>query len=239
MHHPGGVAGASRRPSCRLLARRSAGVVGEAVSPGHQTVAKTALRPNFVRVFGKLQPREDIDYTYSDSQEVVVRIPISYPKDKTADYDYYFLSDSGRFGGPYFEPSPSPIGPSAPSGPGGIRRPLVREPFFRQAPGVAGPEGTAPALGGGARPAPLVPVLPEQRRRTGKLTASHRLRSLSGLSRRINSFPPSLSSDLAQRTGEKVDLLPFTDLLDANQIVLASAPSQALKDLAAAKRHPD
>ncbi len=47
-------------------------------------------------------------------------MPITYPRHTTPNYDYYFLSDSGRFGGPHFEPSSQPDRPQRAAAPEGF-----------------------------------------------------------------------------------------------------------------------
>ncbi|MCJ7823240.1 MAG: hypothetical protein MUQ26_09235, partial [Armatimonadetes bacterium] len=67
------------------------------IQPPPTVFARPALiRPDLIRVIGALKPRDDVDYTYSDAQSVVVQLPITYAKETTPNYDYYFLSDSGR-----------------------------------------------------------------------------------------------------------------------------------------------
>ena len=189
------------------------------------------LRPGLIHAIGTLQPRKDVDYTYSGRQQLVVRLPISYPKGKAEGYDYYFLSDSGRFGGPYFEPSPLPDRPQRAAAPAGF------DGLWYESHSV-GKRLVWPApkslrlrweVESGLRPSCRFSLTSGE---GGKLTAHLSYDLYPDFSTRQLA---ALAANLAKTTGEKVDLLPFPDLLDANQIALASG-SQALKDLVQAKR---
>ena len=189
------------------------------------------LRPDLIRVIGTLRPREDIDYTYSASQQLVAQIPISYPKAKTQNYDYYFLSDSGRFGGPYFEPSPLPNRPQRAEAPEGFAGYWYESHSFGKRLVWPAPKGLRLRweVESGLRPSCRFSLTSKE---GGKLTAhvsydlypEFSMRQLDGI-----------VADLGKQTGEKVDLLPFTDLLDANQVALSSG-NQTVKDLVAAKQ---
>jgi hypothetical protein len=213
---PAGQAGTtSQRPSLRTI----------------RPVAKAALRPDFVRVFGELRPREDIDYAYSDTQEVVVRIPISYPKDKTPDYDYYFLSDSGRFGGPYFEPSTVPNRPGRAEPPQDFTGPWYESHSFGKRLVWAAPKHLRLRweVESGLRPSCRFSMTADgQGRSTGHIT--------------YDLYPDFSTRELEAavealraRTGEAIELLPFPDLIDANQITLA-AGNPAMQKLIAARQ---
>jgi hypothetical protein len=194
-------------------------------------VSRAALRPDLIKVFGELKPREDIDYAYSETQELVTRIPISYPKGKTADYDYYFLSDSGRFGGPYFEPSAAPNRPVRAEPPQGFSGLWYESHSFGKRLVWPAPKELRLRweVESGLRPSCRFAMTTDaQGKPTGHITYD---------------LYPALSARelqaaveaLKARTGEAVDVLPFPDLLDANQIVLASG-NPALQPLIAARR---
>jgi hypothetical protein len=189
------------------------------------------VRPDLIRVIGTLKPREDIDYTYSDRQEIVVRLPISYPKAKTPDYDYYFLSDSGRFGGPYFEPSAVPNRPQLAASPAGFTGTWYESHSFGKRLIWAAPPGLRLQweVESGLRPSCRFSLTSDE---AGKLTAHLTYDLFPDMSMRQLA---AATAEMARRTGEQVDLLPFPDLIDANRIVLASG-SPALRDLVAAKR---
>ena len=213
---PAGQAGTvSQRPALRTV----------------RPVAKAALRPDFVRVFGELRPREDVDYAYSDTQDVVVRIPISYPKDKTPDYDYYFLSDSGRFGGPYFEPSAVPNRPGRAEPPQGFSGPWYESHSFGKRLVWPAPKELRLRweVESGLRPSCRFSMTADsQGKSTGHIT--------------YDLYPDFSTRELEAavealraRTGEAIELLPFPDLIDANQIALASG-NPAIQKLIAARR---
>jgi hypothetical protein len=209
------------------------GVRGPLVISPTSPVNRGAIlkRPDILRVIGPLRPREDVDYAYSDSQPLAVQIPISYSKVKTPNYDYYFLSDSGRFGGPYFEPSPLPNRPQRAEAPTGFSGYWYESHSFGKRLIWPAPKNLRLRweVESGLRPSSRFSLTSGE---GGKLTAhltydlypDFSMRQLSGL-----------VADLVRQTGEKVDLLPFPDLLDANQIVLSSG-GQTLQDLVAAKR---
>ena len=212
---PAGQAGAPQKPSIRTV----------------RPVMKASLRPDFARVFGELKPRQDIDYTYAEAVEVVTRIPISYPKAKTADYDYYFLSDSGRFGGPYFEPSAAPNRPVRAEAPQGFAGLWYESHSFGKR--LVWPAPKALRLrwevASGLRPSCRFSMTADgQGKPTGHITYDL-YPDLS--TREIQAAAEALKA----RTGETVDVLPFPDLLDANQIALASG-HPALQQLVAARR---
>ncbi|MCK7468556.1 MAG: hypothetical protein MZU91_10945 [Desulfosudis oleivorans] len=194
-------------------------------------VTKAALRPDVLRVFGELRPREDIDYAYSDTQEVVARIPVSYPKDKTPDYDYYFLSDSGRFGGPYFEPSAVPNRPQRAEPPQGFSGPWYESHSFGKRLVWAAPKELRLRweVESGLRPSCRFSMTADsQGRSTGHITydlyPAFSTRELE-----------AVVEALRARTGEAIELLPFPDLIDANQIALASG-NPAIQKLIAARQ---
>lgn len=192
---------------------------------------RAALRPDLVAVFGELKPRGDVDYTYSETQEVVVRLPLSYPKGKTADYDYYFLSDSGRFGGPYFEPSAAPERPVRASPPEGFSGLWYESHSFGRRLVWPAPKELRLRweVSSGLRPSCRFSMTSDgQGRATGHI-AYDLYPALS--SRELRAAVEALKA----RTGESVDVLPFPDLLDANQITLA-AGGPALQPLAASRR---
>jgi len=176
-----------------------------------------------------LRPREDIDYAYSDAQEVVVRIPISYPKDKTPDYDYYFLSDSGRFGGPYFEPSAVPNRPGRAEPPQGFTGPWYESHSFGKRLVWAAPKELRLRweVESGLRPSCRFSITADaQGKSTGHIT--------------YDLYPDFSTRELEAavealkaRTGEAIELLPFPDLIDANQITLASGNPAVQKLIAA------
>ena len=184
------------------------------------TFDRTAMRfrPDLVRVFGTLKPREDVDYSYSNEQQLITRIPVSYSKSKTPNYDYYFLSDSGRFGGPYFEPSSAPQRPQLAQAPVGLPVTWYESHSF------------------GRR---LVWPAPKEMRlcweAESDLRPSCRFSLAGGADGKMTAhitydlypdFPlrPLIGAveELAKRTGETIDLLPFPEILDANRIAFAS-----------------
>lgn len=192
---------------------------------------QAALRPDLVRVFGDLKPRTDVDYSYSAAQELVVRIPVSYPKGKTQDYDYYFLSDSGRFGGPYFEPSAAPNRPVRVEPPQGFSGLWYESHSFGKRLVWPAPKELRLRweVESGLRPSCRFSMTSDA---LGK-TMGHIVYDLyPGLpARQIQAAVEALKA----RTGEAVDVLPFPDLIDANQITLASG-NPALQQLVAARR---
>ncbi len=202
------------------------------VKPAPAILARpTLLRPDLIRVIGALKPRDDIDYTYSDSQQLVARLPITYPKATTPNYDYYFLSDSGRFGGPYFEPSTQPDRPQRADPPEGFSGYWYESHFFGKRLVWPAPRKLRLAwdVESGLRPSCRF-----------SLTSGEEAALIAHISYDLH---PDFSmhqlsaavADLAGRTGEKIDLLPFTDVLDANQIQLASG-GQTVQDLIAEGR---
>jgi hypothetical protein len=213
---PAGQTGAgSQRPALRSI----------------KPVTKAAFRPDVIRVFGELRPREDIDYAYSDTQEVLGRIPVSYPKGKTPDYDYYFLSDSGRFGGPYFEPSAVPNRPQRAEPPQGFAGPWYESHSFGKRLVWAAPKGLRLRweVESGLRPSCRFSMTADsQGRSTGHITydlyPDFSTRELE-----------AAAETLRVRTGEAIELLPFPDLIDANQIALASG-DPAIQKLIAARQ---
>jgi|GEM_PF-2172149 len=246
---PRPAAAKTTTPAIRTISpvRRSAAVAKRAPTPAAQSkpagtspqrsiplkagpTVKAVLRPDVVRVFGELRPREDIDYVYADTREVVARIPISYPKDKTPDYDYYFLSDSGRFGGPYFEPSDAPARPQRAEPPEGFTGPWYESHSFGRRLVWPAPRELKLRweVESGLRPSCRFSMTTDgQGRMTGHIT--------------YDLYPDFSSRELQaaveslkKRTGEAVDLLPFPDLIDANRILLASA-GPAMQNLAAEK----
>jgi len=201
--------------------------IGRTIRP----VARTAIRPDLIKVFGELKPREDVDYAYSETQELLTRIPISYPKGKTADYDYYFLSDSGRFGGPYFEPSAAPNRPVRAEAPQGFSGLWYESHSFGKRLVWPAPKELRLRweVESGLRPSCRFSMTTDaQGKPTGHITYD---------------LYPDLSARelqaavdaLKARTGEAVDVLPFPDLLDANQIGLAPG-NPALQPLVTARR---
>ncbi len=189
------------------------------------------LRAGLVRVIGTLKPREDINYAYSAARELVARIPIGYSKANTPSYDYYFLSDSGRFGGPYFEPSTQPDRPVRAAAPEGFSGPWYESHYLGRRLVWPAPRGLRLRweVESGIRPSCRFSVTTGE---GGALTAhlsydlypDYSLRQLS-----------SAVAALSQQTGEQITLRPFTDLLDANQLVFSSG-NQTLRDLIAAGR---
>ena len=69
-------------------------------------VEVSKLRPFSPTWIGTLKPRKDLTYEWSDKTMTKSRIPISYTKKNTASYDYYYLSGSGRWGGPFLNTDP-------------------------------------------------------------------------------------------------------------------------------------
>jgi len=186
------------------------------------------LRADLIRVIGTLKPREDIDYTYSGDQEIVARLPITYAKATTPHYDYYFLSDSGRLGGPYFEPSSQPDRPLRADPPGEFTGYWYESHFFGKRLVWPAPRGLRLSwdIESGLRPSCRFSLTTGE---DGQLIAhiSYDLYpdfSVRGLSAAV--------ADLSLRTGEEIDLLPFTDVIDANQMALSSG-NQTVQDLIA------
>jgi hypothetical protein len=194
-------------------------------------MARTAVRPDLIRVFGELKPREDIDYAYSEAQEVLARLPIGYPKGKAADYDYYFLSDSGRFGGPYFEPSAAPNRPVRAEAPAGFSGLWYESHSFGKRLVWPAPKELRLRweVESGLRPSCRFSMTTDaQGRSTGHITYDlYPVLSARELQAAVDA--------LKARTGEAVDVLPFPDLLDANQIALASG-NPVLQPLVTARR---
>ncbi len=193
--------------------------------------ATAVLRPDMVRVIGTLKPRADVQYEYSAQQELIVRVPITLPKDTTANYDYYFLSDSGRFGGPYFEPSSQPDRPQRAAAPEGFLGYWYESHFYGRRLVWPAPAGLRLAwdVESGLRPSCRFSLSSDQE---GLLTAHISYDLYPDFSMRQLS---QIVADLEQRTGEEVQLLPFTDVIDANQIELQSA-NPFVQDLVAAKQ---
>ncbi len=195
-------------------------------------IARPALlRPDLVRVIGTLRPRDDIDYTYSETQELVVSIPTTCPRPTTPNYDYYFLSDSGRFGGPYFEPSTQPDRPQRAEAPEEFSGYWYQSHYFGRRLVWPAPRSLRLAwdVESGLRPSCRFSLSSDEE---GALTAhiSHDLYpdfSLRQLSAALD--------DIASQTGEQIELLPFTDLIDANQMALQSG-GQTVQDLIADSR---
>jgi len=193
--------------------------------------AQIKMRPDLIRVIGELKPREDVDYTYSGQQEMVVRIPITYPKPKTPLYDYYFLSDSGRFGGPYFETSPNPNRPQRAEPPEGFSGYWYESHFLGKRLVWPAPKELRLSwdLESGMRPTCRFSVLPNNK---GGLTAYLTYDLYPNFStRQLQAAVEALE----KRTGEKIDLLPFTDVLDANQMTFSSG-NPVLRSMVEAKK---
>jgi hypothetical protein len=199
------------------------------VKPSSAILATPLLaRPDLIRVIGTLKPRDDIDYTYSEAQQLVARLPITYPKATTPNYDYYFLSDSGRFGGPYFEPSTQPDRPQRADPPEGFSGYWYESHFFGKRLVWPAPRELRLAwdVESGLRPSCRFSLTSGEE---ATLTAHISYDLYPDFSMRQLS---AAVADLAERTGEKTDLLPFTDVLDANQIELASG-NQTVQNLIA------
>jgi len=199
------------------------------VKPAPAILARPALiRPDLIRVIGALKPRDDVDYTYSETQSVVVQLPITYAKETTPYYDYYFLSDSGRFGGPYFEPSSQPDRPQRADPPEAFSGYWYESHFFGKRLVWPAPRALRLAwdVESGLRPSCRFSVTSGEE---GRLTAHISYDLYPDFSMRQLS---AAVADLSQRTGETIDLLPFTDVLDANQIELESG-NQTVQDLIA------
>jgi len=197
------------------------------IQPSATIFARPALiRPDLIRVIGALKPRDDVDYTYSETQSVLVQLPITYAKETTPYYDYYFLSDSGRFGGPYFEPSSQPDRPQRADPPEAFSGYWYESHFFGKRLVWPAPRALRLAWAdeSGLRPSCRFSVtLGEEDRLTAHISydlyPDFSMRPLS-----------AAVADLSLRTGETIDLLPFTDVLDANQIQLESG-NQTVQDL--------
>ena len=216
---PGGVA-LGRQLAGRLIepAPRASSAVRLEPAPAVGIEKRVVARPELVQVIGSLKPRADIDYTYSGSQEIIARVPITYPKATTPNYDYYFLSDSGRFGGPYFEPSSQPDRPQRAEGPAGFSGYWYESHFLGRRLVWAAPRGLRLAweVESGLRPSCRFSLTSAG---DGRLTAHISYDLYPDLSMRQLS---AATEAMARRTGEKVEVLPFTDLLDANRIALSS-----------------
>jgi len=204
---------------------------GKMVSPTPALRQPIAIRPDLIQVIGKLSPREDVDYTYSNAAQVTARLPITYTKGKTPNYDYYFLSDSGRFGGPYFEPSTLPERPQRAAAPEGFSGYWYESHSVGKRLVWAAPKQLRLRweVESGLRPSCRFSLTSGE---GGKLTGHIAYDVFPDFSMRQLA---SLTAAVAKQTGEKVDLLPFTDLLDANQISLAAA-SPTIQKLAASKQ---
>ena len=189
------------------------------------------LQPGAIRVLGRLSPRKDVDYTYSKSQGLIARIPITYPKGKTPDYDYYFLSDSGRFGGPYFTPSAVPERPQRAEPPEGFPGYWYESHWYGKRLVWPAPRRLSLKwnVESGLRPSCRFSLTSGEE---GALTAHLTYDLYPDFSPRALS---AAVADLAAKTGEEIELLPFTDVLDANQLVLESGGA-LLKDLMADNR---
>jgi len=194
-------------------------------------VTPTLARADLVRVIGTLKPRDDIDYTYSPTRELVARIPITYSKAATPNYDYYFLSDSGRFGGPYFEPSSQPDRPMRAAAPEGFSGHWYESHYLGRRLIWPAPRGLRLRweAESGIRPSCRFSVTSGE---GGTLTAHLSYDLFPDFSMRQLS---SAVAELSQQTGEEITLRPFTDLLDANQLALSSG-NQTIRNLIAAGR---
>ena len=186
------------------------------------------LHPSVIRVLGRLSPRKDVDYTYSNSQELIARIPISYPKGKTPNYDYYFLSDSGRFGGPHFTPSTVPERPRRAEPPEGFDGYWYESHWYGKRLVWPAPRRLRLKwnVESGLRPSCRFSLTSGEE---GALTAHLTYDLYPDFSLRDLS---AAVADLTATTGEEIELLPFTDVLDANQLALGSGGPllQALMD---------
>ncbi len=203
-------------------------------TPAKQPVAavkQAPVRADLMRVIGTLRLREDVDYTYSQTQELAAQLPITYPKAQTPNYDYYFLSDSGRFGGPYFEPSAQPDRPQRAEAPEGFSGYWYESHFFGRRLVWPAPRELRLTwnVESGLRPTCRFSLSSGE---GGDLTAHISYDLYPDLSARQLS---AIVEKLRSRTGEQVEVLPFTDLIDANQMALQSG-SQAVQDLVASKR---
>lgn len=201
----------------------------EMVSPVR--TPKAVLPPGAIRVLGRLSPRKDVDYTYSNNQQLTARIPISYPKGKTPNYDYYFLSDSGRFGGPYFTPSTVPERPQRAEPPEGFDGYWYQSHWYGKRLVWPAPRGLRLKwnVESGLRPSCRFSLTSGEE---GALTAHLTYDLYPDFSLRALS---AAVADLSASTGEEIELLPFTDVLDANQLALGSG-GPILTDLMADNR---
>ena len=221
-----GPAGLRKMPSGVLVT--PAATVGK--SPA-VTAAPALARAGLVRVIGTLRPRKDIDYSYSADRQLASAIPITYSKETTPHYDYYFLSDSGRFGGPYFEPSMLPDRPQRAQPPEGFSGYWYESHYLGRR--LVWPAPRALRLcwnvESGLRPSCRFSLSSGE---GGALTAHISYDLYPDFStRQLSAAVASISA----QTGERVELLPFTDVLDANQMSLQSG-NPTLQELVAAKQ---
>lgn len=177
------------------------------------------VNPSIVRVIGTLAPRKDIEYTYAASNVVVTKIPISYAKENAKNYDFYFLSDSGRFGGPYLEPSLLPDRPQLAQAPEGFTGYWYESHFLGRRMVWPAPRQLRLRweVESGLRPSCRFSTGEGEE---GKLYAHITYDLYPDFStRQLGAALDAIKS----KTGEEVQVYPFTDIIDANNLILASA----------------
>ncbi|MBN2233802.1 MAG: hypothetical protein JW706_01530 [Opitutales bacterium] len=69
------------------------------------------LRPIWI---GEQKPKAGLEYAFQEDLQLRFAVPLSITASSTPDYDYYFLSGSGRWGGPHLDFDPNAPIPQRP-----------------------------------------------------------------------------------------------------------------------------